>query len=386
MTKAKMVSRCATAAAAIAAAVVTIAGCGSSAGQKMATTTTTGSMARSGDTSGALTRAGQQAMHAATAPAKIEQTTPLTSRPPAKTLVYLHCDNAACADIDQGEQAAAQALGWHYRVIDYSDADPSSLITAFHTALQYHPFAVSLSGVAEPTWSSVLSQYEAAGVRIIPTTTTASITSTVPVVIGSFYRSGEDIGDYFIQDSGGHGDALLVNLPAYPVLTQYVSGVKHVIAQNCSTCQTTSFNGTFAELGNQSFVPAIVTQLRKNPQIKYVIVSADLLIPTLPSALKAAGLEGIKVLGGQPLSSDVADIKTGAETGATQLNNVLIGWTVLDSAARLSLHMKVPADDGGIPDQLITKGNITSTDEAAYGIPRGYEAQFKRLWHVGAAG
>jgi hypothetical protein len=64
---------------------------------------------------------------------------------------------------------------------------------------------------------------------------------------------------------------------------------------------------------------------------------------------------------------------------------VLIGSTVLDSAARPSVHMKVPADDGGTPDQLITKGNNTSTNEAAYGIPRGYQAQFERLWHVGAA-
>ena len=118
--------------------------------------------------------------------------------------------------------------------------------------------------------------------KFLPSVTTSTTSSTVPVEVGPFTQSGRDMGEYFTADSGGNGNALLVNLPAFPVLTEYVDGVKSVLASGCPGCKTTDFDGTFAQLTGGQFVPAIITALRKDPSINYVIVSADLLIPTLP--------------------------------------------------------------------------------------------------------
>ncbi len=316
-------------------------------------------------------------------PQHVSQTAPLTKKPSNQTFVWLMCENQACKDQGAGVKAAVAALGWTYKQVNYNSADTSSLIGAMRTALQYHPLGVALSGIPEPEWQSEVGAYQKAGVKIIPTVTTATISSTVPVVIGDFSPSGKAMGNFFATDSSGKGDALLVNLPAFPVLTQYVNGVKASLSAACPACKTSVFNGTFAQLGNGQFVPAIVTALKKNPSVKYVIVSADLLIPTLPAALKAAGLSDIKVLGGQPDPSDLANIQNGTETAATNLNNVLIGWEIADAAARLSEHMPVPTGDGGVPFQLLTKANLThGSNLNAYAVPPNFEAQYKTLWHV----
>jgi ribose transport system substrate-binding protein len=314
-------------------------------------------------------------------PPSVGQTVPLTRRPPHETIVWAQCDNSGCVDIGKGVQAAAQALGWTYKVVNYQSANPQTLLSALKTALQYHPVAVAVSSVAEPTWSSVIPTYEAAGVKLLPAVTTSPISSTVPTVVAPFTQSGRDIAKYFIEDANGKGHALTVDLPGFPVLLQYTAGFNSVVKASCPGCSTTAFHGTFAQLDSGQFIPAIVTALRKDPSINYVVVAADLLIPTLPSALKAAGLSNVKILGGQPSSPDVANIKSGAESAATQINNIVIGWTLVDAAARESVGMK-PNPSDVVPNQLLTKANVSSTDEATYGLPPDYQGQFEKLWKI----
>ena len=336
-----------------------------------------------GASGGSVGIARKLAVAALITPAKVSNTTPLTSKPKKQTIVWLMCENQACKDQGAGLQAAANVLGWNFKEVNYLSADSSTLISAMRTALQYHPLAVALSGIPESQWVVEEKAYAAAGVKIIPTVTTATISSTVPVEIGNFNPGGRVMGDYFVANSNGNGGALIVNLPAFPVLTQYANGVQSQVAANCPKCQTSVFNGTFTQLVNGQFVPGIVTALKMHPTYKYVIVAADLLTPTLPSALKTAGLGYVKILGGQPDPSDIVNIQTGTEVAATNLNNILIGWEIADSMTRVSEHMKIPAGDGGVPFQLLTKANLTKGSNInKYAVPVGFIGQYKALWHI----
>jgi hypothetical protein len=336
-----------------------------------------------GASGGSVAAARKLATAALVTPAKLSNTTPLTSKPKKQTIVWLMCENQACKDQGAGLQAAAKVLGWNFKQVNYLSSDSSTLITAMRTALQYHPLAVALSGIGESEWLVEEKAYAAAGVKIIPTVTTANISATVPVVIGNFSASGRVMGDYFVANSNGNGGAVIVNLPAFPVLTQYAGGVQAEVKANCPNCQTSVFNGTFTQLVGGQFVPGIVTALKENPTYKYVIVAADLLTPTLPSALKTAGLGYVKILGGQPDPSDIVNIQTGTEVAATNLNNILIGWEIGDAAARISEHMRIPGGDGGVPFQLLTKANLTQGSNInRYAVPTGFIAKYKVLWHV----
>src|SRR5207344_147061 len=95
-----------------------------------ATATTSGSGATTGgSTAGSVAGgSGVAAATAATAENKKEPTTigvtePLKAKPdPGKTIVWLQCDVNQCKDEGDGLKAAAEAIGWNYKSLNYQSA------------------------------------------------------------------------------------------------------------------------------------------------------------------------------------------------------------------------------------------------------------------------
>ena len=327
----------------------------------------------------------KQALAAMKTPTGINQTVPLKSKPPrGKTIVFIQCDLAACADIASGVQAGAKALGWNYKQLNYQNANPTTLVTAMQQALAYHPTAVSFSGQPQSLWASEIPAYQKAHAIIIPVVIGPNGTSkTVPVNIGDFTAGGNSLGNWFISNSHGKGHALIVDIPAFPVLTEYKTGALAVIHKNCPACVISSFEGTLPEVGGGTLVPDVVAALQKDPSIKYVLLTDDIFYSSLPSALKAAGLTGIKIAGGQPEGSDLQNIANGTESAGVLISNPILGWEVVDSVARYLEHMPIPRLDGGTKQQLLTSANIKSYNLNYYIAPRNYPSLFKKLWKVG---
>ena len=317
-------------------------------------------------------------------PAHILQTTPLTSKPGKHLLIYINPGVSGGVEIGQGEQAAAAALGWSYKTLSYSNQNPTSLVTAMKQALQFKPVAVSFSGASQAVFANEVSAYQQAGVLILPTAAGPGvvINKTVPANIGDFTDAGKSMGSWFISNSGGKGNALEVDVPALPVLTESLTGMNQVLKAQCPGCKTTTLDATLTQIGGNTLVSAIVSKLRQNPSIKYVISSYLPFTAGLPAAIKAAGLSGITYAGAQPDPSDLQAIQSGDESMAAIQNNVLIGWMAVDSIARASEGMTVPPGDGGAPSQLLVKSNINTTNLLAYALPPNYQQEFKTLWKL----
>lgn len=318
-------------------------------------------------------------------PTGIDQTIPLKTKPPkGKTVVWLQCELSSCADMGKGIKAAATALGWHYKQLNFLTSDSTTLITALHQALIYKPTAVSFSGAPQALWASVLPAYRAAKVPIIPVVIGPNRTSPdVPVNLGDFTQGGTSLGDWFISNSNGKGHALIVDIPAFPVLTEYKTGALRAIAKNCSSCVTTNFEGTLTEVGSGTLVPDIVAALQKDPSVNYVLCSDDIFISSLPSALKAAGITNVKIAGGQPEPSDLQNITSGSESAGVNISNTILGWEVVDSVARWVEGMKIPYEDGGTKQQLLVASNVKSDNLTSYVTPTNYPSLYKKLWKVG---
>ena len=115
-------------------------------------------------------KAAQKAVSAAMkAPTNIGVTKPLKSKPPAgRTVVWLEADFVQSQETAAAMGAAAKAAGLKLKVIDYTAADPATLIAAFKQALQYHPLGVALSGINAAVWGSqIYPLYQKAGVPIV---------------------------------------------------------------------------------------------------------------------------------------------------------------------------------------------------------------------------
>jgi ribose transport system substrate-binding protein len=103
----------------------------------------------------------------------------------------------------------------------------------------------------------------------------------------------------------------------------------------------------------------------------------------LPSALKAAGLEGkYKIVSGKGNSLDQQHVLDGRQLATVNSSFFLAGWQDLDEAIRYSMGLPVPEGDHRVKPLLLTMANI-GTPQDSYDRPTDYAAQFKKLWNVG---
>lgn len=317
-------------------------------------------------------------------PTSIPQTTPL-AHPVTKgrTFVDLECENTQCHDIATGVQAAGKAIGWNVKLINYNDTQPATLVAAFQQALQYHPVGVSLTGTSPALWSSVLPEYKQAGIPIIPASVgpiavQAPVAATVDGT-GAYTIPAKAIADWFIAQSNASGHVLLVDIPSFPVLQETATAVAAELAAQCPNCKVSRFDATIAQVDANGVVSAVVSQLQRDPSIKYVISTDGVFISGLASAAKAAGISGLQIgstIGG---ITNEQDILAGSESATLPWPGVVEGWVIMDAAARVSEGMSVPDGDDNQPVQLLVKGNFSTPQESLL-QPADYPAQFEKLW------
>jgi ribose transport system substrate-binding protein len=364
-----------------------MAACSSSGGSSAAATgsSTAQSTASSGG-SAQVTAANTFISPYLSAPTKIGPTVPLTSKAPSgKTMVNLMCTTSPqCATINAGEAAAAKAIGWKLQTIPYDATNVATLISGMKTALRYHPVAVSLSGIPQALWQSEVPAYQAAGVPIIPQQTGPVTTSTtVPVNIGDDSSVvGKIVGNWFIANSGGKGKALVVDIPDFGYLKEITTSMVSTISTGCPGCSITHLDATISQQADNTIVPAVVSALQRDRSINYVLAADGVLIPGLSSAMSAAGITGVTVGGALATAENEQAILNGTETAFTTYNSSYIGWQTIDVVLRDMEKMTIPAFDGGVPTQLVTKATVGTPNDSAT-APDNYPQQFEQLWGTG---
>jgi ABC-type sugar transport system substrate-binding protein len=174
---------------------------------------------------------------------------------------------------------------------------------------------------------------------------------------------------------------LLVDISSFPVLKESATAIAGTIAAECPKCQMTDFNATVAQVDSNSVVSAVVSQLQRDPSIKYVISTDGVFISGLASAAKAAGISGLQI--GSTIGGIVneQDILAGSESATLPWPGVVEGWVIIDAAARVSEGMTVPDGDDNTAIQLLVKGNFTTPQESLL-APTDYTSQFEKLWLV----
>ena len=244
--------------------------------------------------------------------------------------------------------------------------------------------AVSYSGIPESLWSSIIPLYQKAGVIIIPQTAgPVPISPTVPANLGSDgIVEGKILANWVTADSGGQGNALLANVPAFGLLASDAASFAATMKLACSACKVTTLNFTVSDQENNAIVPGIVSALQRNPSIKYVVATDGLFTSGLPAAMAAAGISGVKITGAIPTAINEQDLLAGKAAALMTFNFDYVSWQSVDVALRHSEGMPILPDDGGVPEQLVTKATVGTPSNSAT-APSDFRAQFEALWHVG---
>jgi hypothetical protein len=349
----------------------------------------TASASAAGTTSSDVAAAAAAVKSASTLPASIPETQSLPSAPPkGKTVLFLQCEEVQCSYEGDGLKAAAAAIGWTVKVLNFQAANPATLVSALQTGLQYHPVAAFFSGVPQEAWQSEQKPYAAAGAVIVDNYLAAT-PSGEGVLAGRGYASeNEQMGTVLAQQqiasSGGAPAAsLIVSVPTYTVFDPMVTAYKAEIAKDCPSCSVTEDDFTLPQMLGGQLVPAVVSAAKRIANLKYIVSVNGAFTDTLPGALKAAGLAGkYQVISGQGVSTDQQNVLAGSQLATVSGPFILGGWQDMDMAIRFAMHLAPSPGDNVVPWVLLNKSNI-GTPSDSYDAPTDYPSLFEKLWHVG---
>ena len=374
------------------ALAVTATACSSgSSGSSPAASSSSSTGAAAGGSSASSSSAGVQTAQAAVSahemtPATISVSAPLkTAAPKGKTIVYMQCELPQCALEGQGFQAATQALGWTYKVVNFQTTDPSSLVSGMTQALQYKPAAVAVAGEDQSTWDSVIPAYQKAGTIILPFNAgPVTLSATVPAEVADptdWANAGKLLGDWFVANSNGQGHAVFLNVSAFSVLSEFTNAATAEITKLCPACKVTPLNDSLTEVGSNGVVPSVVSAVQRDSSVNYVLSADGAFITGLSSSLSNIGRSSVKIAGGDPDISDEQNLLAGTESAWVGQAYQELGWQVMDAVLRHMEGMTIPTADGGWPLQLIVKANV-GTPNNSLQAPTNYQAQFEKLWGV----
>ncbi len=367
-----------------------VAACGSS-----SSSSSTGSSAASSGSSGGSSTAASSgstsnsAVAAAltpykTLPTTINITTPLKSAPPTgKTIVMLGTNNPSNVIVQQEMAKLAADAKWNFSVVSYDPANPGTFTQAETTALSKHPQYLVEAGL--PLTASQLAMAKSAGAKWI-LDSVYPVTVAPPVIAQSDAYAqdalmGKIVADYFISDSGGKGNAVIEHVPAYPILDGFTTGFSNEVKAQCPGCKTSTTNITIPDLVAGKVGSDLVSALRSNSSANYLVFDDGPFADGITSALSAAGLSKVKIIGEAADTAGIAALKNGSEAAWTGFDPGYESYENMDIAFRDTEGMPIPlAQEAEQPTQLLTKATIGSTTN--WSAPSDAQAQWLKLWHL----
>jgi ribose transport system substrate-binding protein len=365
-----------------------LAACGSS-----SSSSSSSSAASSGGTSSATNASstGSAGVQKATAnlqpwkatPTKITITTPLKSAPSgSKMLVMLATNNPSNVQLQQSLKQLAGIVHWNYSQVSYDPANPATFGAAVDTALTKHANYIAEAGI--PLTPSVIQKVQQGGAKWVLTSVYPVAVKPPVIVDANAYENdalmGKIIGDFFVSDSNGKGNAVIEHVPAYPILDGFTNGFAAEVKALCPDCKLTTANITIPDLVAGKTPSTLVSALRSNSGANYLVFDDGPFAAGINSALSAAGLHP-KIIGEAADQTNIAALKAGTQTAWTGFDPVYSTYVMMDAMLRDAEGSPISQTQAAIqPTQLLTKetvGNITNWSEPANALQ-----QFKTLWHV----
>jgi ribose transport system substrate-binding protein len=302
--------------------------------------------------------------------------------PSGKTLDFIPCGTETCELQADLTQQAADILGWKFTKLS-NDGSPQQIQNAWIQITREKPDAVIYTATPRSQIDTYITQAAANGTLIAA----ASIAEpggngiiwedSTPAQVGQL---GQIMAAWAVNQAVMDGNrkpaTVYLDLPDFPILTSLATEFKKSYAQMCPGCAQGKLDFGLSDL--QGAPDKVVSYIRSNPDTKYVVESADSPFLGLPAALKAAGLNNIKILGEGPSTANLQAVVNGDETATMAFAWYEVYFGAVDAIARKMVG--VPVIEGfQPPNWILTKDNIPTTKTLFPLVPDTVD-HFKKLW------
>jgi len=315
----------------------------------------------------------------------LEVDIPLTRAPEKGKRVSLLYPNIPAGEVFASPfPDAAAALGWELDRSPFDSTDPQGMTNGIIRAVsEKYDFIVAQGANAE-TIGPGLAAAKKAGIQVFLAGGYGDVNEEKGIYGNSFQKdvlsSNLALLDKMIVDSGGNGSVLLVNAPDFPPLKPVGAAAQERIGKECPECSITLLGISAADLSGD-IASNIVATVRQNPEIKYVVAAFTDLSRGLPQALKAAGLDDVKVYVVQPDDATVHLIEKGDIDAGALPPKRTFGWATVDMMARYSVGMPVLQDEVGEFNLWIWTPETMPKGQTSWD-PTDYQERYKKLWQV----
>ena len=324
-------------------------------------------------------------------PTEIVQTEALSKPPDPKKVTFIVCADPSCVVLSDYLKDAVTALGWDFTSLNAPATDFGS---AVQQAIDTQPDFIAGTGTDAAAFQPQYDAMKEAGIPYFTCYATDVPAGEENNLYANCYDSSaaqvysKVLVDWIINDSAGAANALVVNLPAFPILSAQADGAKAAL-ETCTGCTVKTLDLTLDDLTSGGTANAIISFLQSNPDVNYMYLTYSGFSPGLAEALASAGMtDKVKIAGTQGLQPQMQAIIDGKDAVWTALPQEYAMWTLADQMARVANGEWSSANErtNAVPPFF-----LVDTPEAAQTLvvldngwpgPEGFQDAFKALWGV----
>ncbi|MGY1809526.1 sugar ABC transporter substrate-binding protein [Blastococcus sp. SYSU D00669] len=308
-----------------------------------------------------------------------------------KTIIVTENPQAVTRKTNDGLEAGAELLGWTVvrQPVGTGPEDPQ---TAFDAALDQNPDAVLVSGNPSSTFRAQLDRANQLGIPVLISDNGEPVGvdgTTYTISLDDFEQTGlwGRMNALYAAAQGAQ-HVLVVDLSLYPILHAWTEGVQATMEEVAPDTEVTVIDPQITDLVAGEIPNLIVSEIQRNPDIDWVLLSLGDMTTGLDAALRAAGLDQQVSIGGESASTaNVAALQEGTEDAWTGFAAEIHGMYRIDALARIFAgEDPTTVDYSQLPTQLLTPDNVGDAplDEEGYYVGvEDYLDHFDGIWRAG---
>jgi ribose transport system substrate-binding protein len=322
-------------------------------------------------------------------PTSIDVTEPLSRKPDeGKRIVVVESTEPTSLKTDEGLREAVEALGWTLEVVQ-EGTGPEDPAKAFDQAIDMAPDAILISGNPLATLRNQVDRAKQENIVVLQSDSGEPVGqdgSIYTLSLDSFEQTqlwGQMIADYVAVD--GSQRALIVDLSLYPILHAFSEGAQQELEKVAPDTEVSVMDVQIQDFIAGSVPAQIVSEIQRNPDTDFVILSLGDMATGLDAALRAAGLDQQVRVGGESAGlANIEALRDGTQHVYTGFAALIHGWQRADALARIFNGDPLdPNYESTLPTQLITQDNVDDApldDEGYYVGVEDFRDQFGELW------
>jgi ribose transport system substrate-binding protein len=325
-----------------------------------------------------------------TRPTEINQSEPIGKPiPKGRKIAFISCGPASCLEFGKVLEPGAKMLGWSVETIT-TDGSPERITNAIQSAIRGDADAIYLPAADTNALKAPIAAAKEAGIAFVACCSLAKAPSLSGAEKGdevdynvSTPQQNAPIGDAMaakvVADSQGEANALYVNISAFQILAEVGKSFETTYTELCPDCQQETLEIPLTAVGKDA-PDRIVSHLRANPDINYVVLSeSSALYPGLQGALNAAGVaDKVKLVGRGGDATVYQGVKSGDIIALVPPEHYSYDYAILDALARKWAGVPVLETVPNI--WMVTPETIPETDQAVFPTVENFQQQWAELW------